>query len=471
MNDNEDARFASPMDSQPSSLQSKWLVHIEVRLKPESTARFDTIATFVRHHLEQDEQIYLPSCVGGWDSHPVLGQNVEFMKATESTCPHRVLRVEDAVLDVHVYQPSEADAFEELSSGGRGDGDDNVAATVCDLPNHSFEGLWDSLMYPDDIKPRLLNYIYATFLFSDANVNSNLVAWNRIVLLHGPPGTGKTSLCRALAQKLSIRLSLRYSHAKLVEVNAHSLFSRWFSESGKLVQKLFQGITEMVDDEDTFVVVLIDEVESLTSARASAVAGNEPSDAIRSVNALLTQLDKLKHYKNVLIMSTSNLSSAIDSAFIDRADVVQYVGLPPQDAIYWIISSCLSELMRTRIIKHVDIPDAKLAEDYSRTAAMKFDNPSKERERRTAVDLWLLAAKCKEMSGRSLRRLPVLAHARHIGMSALISDCGEPGLDVDLWLAAMKKIVDEEVTSRSTNLASDASKLPQKPTDVLGKAC
>jgi len=47
-----------------------------------------------------------------------------------------------------------------------------------------------------------------------------------------------------------------------VEVNAHSLFSKWFSESGKLVAKLFAKLTEMVEDTDCLVFVLIDEVQS-----------------------------------------------------------------------------------------------------------------------------------------------------------------------------------------------------------------
>ena len=38
----------------------------------------------------------------------------------------------------------------------------------------------------------------------------------------------------------------RFPHGQLIEVNAHSLFSKWFSESGKLVSRLFAKIMELV---------------------------------------------------------------------------------------------------------------------------------------------------------------------------------------------------------------------------------
>ncbi|KAG6832988.1 hypothetical protein H0H92_004872 [Tricholoma furcatifolium] len=333
----------------------KWTVHVEVRLQPRAAARFDSIRESVYTYIRTFDRLSLPSTLQGWQDVPELASSVDKIVVSESTCPSHTLALEEMVLQIYIYQLSDSDTFEEFSnSAGVRDGDDDtMAASVCELPNRAWEGLWDSLIYADNIKMKLLDYIHATLVLSDANVDFNLISWNRVVLLHGPPGTGKTSLCRALAQKLSIRLSHRYSQARLLEINSHSLFSKWFSESGKLVQRLFNSITELVDEEEAFLVVLIDEVESLTAARAGAMAGTEPSDGLRVVNALLTQLDKLKHRKNVLIMSTSNLVKAIDSAFVDRADIVQYIDLPSRDAIYEILRTCLCEMVAKGIVASI----------------------------------------------------------------------------------------------------------------------
>lgn len=67
--------------------------------------------------------------------------------------------------------------------------------------------------------------------------------------------------------------SFRFSQGILIEVNAHSLFSKWFSESGKLIGRLFAKIQEVVEDASSLVFVLIDEVESLTAARLAWVVG------------------------------------------------------------------------------------------------------------------------------------------------------------------------------------------------------
>ncbi|KAK0547033.1 hypothetical protein OC845_004320 [Tilletia horrida] len=368
--------------------------------------------------------------------------------------------IQRAQLQIHIYQPAFEDTVHEFASGEDGaDGMDEeqvMAATVAELPNRALDGVWNSLIYADDVKVRLLNYIYTTLLFSDANVDFNIVSWNRVVLLHGPPGTGKTSLCRALAQKLAIRLSDRYTHGKLVEINSHSLFSKWFSESGKLVQRLFSMVTELVEDEDGFVVVLMDEVESLTASRTASMSGSEPSDALRVVNALLTQLDKLKHRKNCLIMTTSNISEAIDNAFMDRADIKQYIGLPPPEAVYWILKSCLVELMRVGLVETVALMDwraAVLAQSDIPSNLPNVDPAS----RSASAALSQLAHQCTGMSGRTLRRLPVLAHARYVGAQG---GMGGP-LPMDRWMEAMRKAVrdttEEIAQTQKTGTSAAAS--------------
>ena len=53
------------------------------------------------------------------------------------------------------------------------------------------------------------------------------------------------------------------------------------------------------------------------------MGGSEPSDAIRVVNALLTQIDKLARFPNVLVLTTSNITGEsllrIHSCFHEHA--------------------------------------------------------------------------------------------------------------------------------------------------------
>jgi len=81
--------------------------------------------------------------------------------------------------------------------------------------------------------------------------------------------------------------------ALLLEVSAPALFSKWFSESGRAVARLFERVASLASDEQALVFVLIDEVESLAGSRvssssSSASSGGDPGDAMRAVNALLT---------------------------------------------------------------------------------------------------------------------------------------------------------------------------------------
>ncbi|EKX34200.1 hypothetical protein GUITHDRAFT_80745 [Guillardia theta CCMP2712] len=342
--------------------------------------------------------------------------------------PGGTVPVWQAELHVHIVQLDTEGAADE-SDG------DITSCQIWMLPSKDFDGLWETLIYDMDVKRNLLDYAQTAMFFSDRQVDPNIIAWNRVVLLHGPPGTGKTSLCKALAHKLSIRMSERYrsgQRVQLVEVNAHSLFSKWFSESGKLVNKLFDTIREFLDDEETFVCVLIDEVESLTAARQSALSGQEPSDAIRVVNALLTQIDKLKERHNCMVMTTSNITAAIDLAFVDRADIKQYIGHPSTPAIYQILRSCILELMRVGIISpQEDLKDVSLVASQQAASPASPDN---------SIRLYHCASQAQGFSGRFLRKLPFLAHSMFLRRKTA---------SMSMFCDALLKAIKAETSARS----------------------
>lgn len=246
--------------------------------------------------------------------------------------------------------------------------------------------------------------------FSRLGVDQNIVSCNRLILLHGPPGTGKTSLSKALAQKLSIHMGPSYQFTHLFEINSHSLFSKWFSESGKLVQKMFQQIQEVIEMDSSLVFVLIDEVESIAFARGQCQ--NEPSDSVRVVNSVLQQIDRIKKYPNVMIIATSNLTSSIDLAFLDRADIVLHVGQPTFEAVFKILASVISELATKGVIAP-DNPEDGL-EVFNIESINGFEKLQELQSLPPFSNGNIMYQVCKEatgLSGRSLRKLAFIAHA------------------------------------------------------------
>lgn len=111
---------------------------------------------------------------------------------------------------------------------------------------------------------------------------------------------------------------------------------------------------------------------------------------------------------NVLVLTTSNITGAIDLAFIDRADIKQYIGLPSPPAIYRILLSCLQELVKKQVI----VPAEQLL-DLATLSAM----PPGSTAARLSLKLREVALRCQGLSGRTLRKLPFTAHAVFLQVS------------------------------------------------------
>ncbi|XP_053401718.1 pachytene checkpoint protein 2 homolog isoform X1 [Mercenaria mercenaria] len=403
------------------------IYHIEICQNPHSTAVKADVVSNVQRLFDVSGSLSTGDLYLTEFRDEFLKQHVDKIAISDTKLSqHESIDLSVATLHYHVFQLQEGGpGMEELED------EDLAAASHWILPSRDFDGMWESLVFDEDIKTKLLNYAATTLLFTDKNVDHNIISWNKVVLLHGPPGTGKTSLCRALAQKLCIRLAERFSYGQLIEINSHSLFSKWFSESGKLVMKMFQKIQELIDDPDALVCVLIDEVESLTAARKSAMSGSEPSDAIRVVNAVLTQLDQIKRYPNVLILTTSNVTGAIDLAFVDRADIKQYIGPPSPSAIFSIYRSCLHELIKAGIIV-----SSQSVLDLRALEFMRFVENDITRD---SLQLREIAIKSHGLSGRTLRKLPFIAHACYVQ---------KPEVSLQDFLIALDKAVQQQFKER-----------------------
>ena len=64
----------------------------------------------------------------------------------------------------------------------------------------------------------------------------------------------------------------------------------------------------------------------------------------------------MKSYPNAMVMTTSNVTGKIDLAFVDRADMKVFIGLPGVSAVYDILKTAVDELIRSKIILSNESP-------------------------------------------------------------------------------------------------------------------
>jgi SpoVK/Ycf46/Vps4 family AAA+-type ATPase len=113
-------------------------------------------------------------------------------------------------------------------------------------------------------------------------------------------------------------------------------------------------------------------------------------------------------HPNVLVMTTSNITDAIDLAFVDRADIKQYIGPPGPRVRYDILRTCLDELMRVGIVTPFIQLQSSLDAQRAHEKASSLSN--EDSTAAVSLKLYACAVAADGFSGRALRKLPFLAH-------------------------------------------------------------
>jgi len=137
----------------------------------------------------------------------------------------------------------------------------------------------------------------------------------RGVLLHGPPGTGKTMIAKAVANETS---------SNFASISGPEIVSKFYGESEKHLREIFDDAEKNAPS-----IIFIDEIDSIAPKRGDAVGDGER----RVVAQLLSLMDGLQSRGEVVVIAATNRPNDIDPAMRrgGRFDREIEVGVPDRN--------------------------------------------------------------------------------------------------------------------------------------------
>ena len=121
------------------------------------------------------------------------------------------------------------------------------------------------------------------------------------VLLHGPPGTGKTMLAKAVANE---------TDATFIKMAGSELVRKFIGEGSRLVRDLFDLAAEREP-----AVIFIDEIDAIASKRTDSKTSGD-AEVQRTMMQLLSEMDGFDERGEVRIMAATNRFDMLDEAIL-----------------------------------------------------------------------------------------------------------------------------------------------------------
>jgi transitional endoplasmic reticulum ATPase len=135
----------------------------------------------------------------------------------------------------------------------------------------------------------------------------------RGILLHGPPGTGKTMLAKAVATE---------SEANFISIKGPEFLSKWVGESEKAVRETFRKARQAAP-----CVIFLDEIDSIAPTRGGAFGDSHVTE--RVISQLLTELDGLVELTGVTVIAATNRPDMVDMALLRPGRFDRLIFIPP----------------------------------------------------------------------------------------------------------------------------------------------